>query len=61
MRWSSRPAHHGSGGNAFFLLRLLHVGRMPSLAAAALSCSISALVTGMSPPMVRAAGGFTLF
>jgi competence protein ComEC len=44
-----------------FLLRLLHVGRIPSLAVAALSCWMYALVTGMSAPVVRAAGGFTLF
>ena len=44
-----------------FLLRLLHVGRIPSLALAALSCWMYALVTGMSAPVVRAAGGFTLF
>jgi competence protein ComEC len=44
-----------------FLLRLLHVGRMPSLAVSALVCWLYALITGMSAPVVRAAGGFTLF
>ena len=44
-----------------FLLRLLHIGRIPSLTVAALACWLYALVTGMSAPVVRAAGGFTLF
>lgn len=44
-----------------FLFRLLRIGRIPSLAAAALVCWVYALVTGMSAPVVRAAGGFTLF
>src|SRR6476619_5379303 len=44
-----------------FLMRLLHFGRIPSLAVATLACWMYALVTGMSAPVVRAAGGFTLF
>jgi competence protein ComEC len=44
-----------------FLLRLLHLGKMPSLAVAALVSWLYALITGLSAPVVRAAGGFTLF
>jgi competence protein ComEC len=44
-----------------FLLKFLRIGRIPSLAVAALACWMYALVTGMSAPVVRAAGGFTLF
>jgi hypothetical protein len=42
-------------------LKFLRIGRIPSLAVAALACWMYALVTGMSAPVVRAAGGFTLF
>jgi competence protein ComEC len=44
-----------------FLLKFLRIGRIPSLAVATLVCWLYALVTGMSAPVVRAAGGFTLF
>lgn len=44
-----------------FLLKFLRIGRIPSLAVAALVCWMYATITGMSAPVVRAAGGFTLF
>lgn len=44
-----------------FLLRLLRVGRFASLSIAVLVSWLYALVTGLSAPVVRAAGGFTLF
>jgi competence protein ComEC len=44
-----------------FLLRLLHLGRIPSLSVAAVACWFYAFLSGMGSPVVRAAGGFTLF
>lgn len=44
-----------------FLLRLLHLGRIPSLSLATLACWAYAFISGLSAPVVRAAGGFTLF
>jgi competence protein ComEC len=44
-----------------FLLRLLHLGRIPSLMVAAGASWFYAFLSGMSSPVVRAAGGFTLF
>jgi competence protein ComEC len=44
-----------------FIFRLLGLGRVPSLAVAVLVSWMYALITGMSAPVVRAAGGFTLF
>jgi competence protein ComEC len=44
-----------------FLLRLLHLGRIPSLSLATLACWVYAFISGLSAPVVRAAGGFTLF
>ena len=44
-----------------FLLRLIRLNRIPALAITALVSWGYALVTGMSAPVVRAAGGFTLF
>jgi competence protein ComEC len=44
-----------------FLLRLLNFGRIPSLAVAAGASWLYAFVSGCSAPVVRAAGGFTLF
>ena len=44
-----------------FLLRLLHLGRIPSLVVAAAASWFYAFLSGMSSPVVRAAGGFTLF
>ncbi|MGA7410929.1 MAG: ComEC/Rec2 family competence protein [Bryobacteraceae bacterium] len=43
-----------------FLLRLLHLGRIPSLGVAAVACWFYAFLSGMGSPVVRAAGGFTL-
>ncbi len=43
-----------------FLLRVLHLGRIPSLGVAAVACWFYAFLTGMGSPVVRAAGGFTL-
>jgi competence protein ComEC len=44
-----------------FLLRLLNFGRIPSLAVAAGASWLYAFVSGCSAPVLRAAGGFTLF
>ena len=43
-----------------FLLRLLRLGRVPSLAFAAAACWFYAFLSGMGSPVIRAAGGFTL-
>jgi competence protein ComEC len=43
-----------------FLLRLLHLGRIPSLGVAAVACWFYAFLSGMGSPVVRATGGFTL-
>ncbi|MFZ0590681.1 MAG: ComEC/Rec2 family competence protein [Bryobacteraceae bacterium] len=44
-----------------FLLRLLRLGRLPSLSIAVGVSWVYALVTGLAAPVVRAAGSFTLF
>jgi competence protein ComEC len=44
-----------------FLLRMFHMGRVPALSTATLACWAYALISGFSAPVVRAAGGFTLF
>ncbi len=44
-----------------FILRLLRVRRMPALCVATAASWLYALVSGFSSPVVRAAGGFTLF
>src|SRR4051794_15292913 len=44
-----------------FILRLLRVRRVPALCAATAASWLYALVSGFSSPVVRAAGGFTLF
>ncbi len=44
-----------------FLLKLIRLNRIPALAITALVSWGYALVTGLSAPVVRAAGGFTLF
>ncbi len=44
-----------------FLLRLCFVGEMPALVITAASAWVYALVSGWSAPVVRAAGGFTLY
>lgn len=43
-----------------FLLRFLHLGRIPSLGVAAVACWFYAFLSGMGSPVIRAAGGFTL-
>ena len=43
------------------ILRLFHVRRIPSLCLATIACWLYAFISGMSSPVVRAAGGFTLF
>ncbi len=43
------------------VLRLLRLRRIPSLGAATLTSWLYAFITGFSSPVVRAAGGFTLF
>ncbi len=44
-----------------FLLRILHVRRFPALCMATVACWLYAFISGLSSPVVRAAGGFTLF
>jgi competence protein ComEC len=44
-----------------FLLRLLNLGRISSLAVATGASWLYAFISGCSAPVVRAAGGFTLF
>lgn len=44
-----------------FILRLLRVRRVPALCAATAASWLYALVSGFTSPVVRAAGGFTLF
>ncbi len=44
-----------------FLLRICMVPAIPSLAAAAVAAWIYAAVSGSSPPVIRAAAGFSLF
>ncbi len=48
-------------GVLLFLLRLCGLPQIPALALTALAAWLYALVSGMSAPVVRAAGGFTLF
>jgi competence protein ComEC len=43
-----------------FCLRLLNLGRIPSLTLATLASWLYAFIAGLSAPVVRAAGGFTL-
>lgn len=44
-----------------FLLRVLLLGRVPALSITAVAIWLYAFLSGMNPPAVRAAGGFTLF
>lgn len=44
-----------------FILRLLHIRRVPALGVATLASWLYAFLSGLSAPVVRAAGGFTLF
>ncbi len=44
-----------------FLLRILQVRRLPALCLATVACWLYAFISGFSSPVVRAAGGFTLF
>jgi competence protein ComEC len=44
-----------------FLLRVLLLGRVPALAIATVAIWVYAFLSGMNPPAVRAAAGFTLF
>ena len=48
-------------GVLLFLLRLCAVQELPALAFTAAAAWLYALVSGLSAPVVRAAGGFTLF
>jgi competence protein ComEC len=48
-------------GVLLFLLRLAAMPQIPALAFTAAAAWLYALVSGMSAPVVRAAGGFTLF
>ena len=48
-------------GVLLFLLRLCGFPQIPALAMTAVAAWFYALVSGMSAPVVRAAGGFTLF
>ncbi|MCX6620804.1 MAG: ComEC/Rec2 family competence protein, partial [Acidobacteria bacterium] len=48
-------------GCLLFLLRVCAMGELPSLVATCLAAWLYALVSGFTPPVVRAAGGFTLF
>ncbi len=43
------------------LLRLFQMRRVPALCVATVACWLYAFISGMSSPVVRAAGGFTLF
>lgn len=43
------------------LLRILRIRRIPALAVATVACWLYAFISGFSSPVVRAAGGFTLF
>ena len=43
------------------LLRLLQLRRVPALCVTTVVCWLYAFISGMSSPVVRAAGGFTLF
>jgi competence protein ComEC len=48
-------------GTLLFLLRLCFMGEIPALVVTALAAWVYALVSGWSAPVVRAAGGFTLY
>jgi competence protein ComEC len=48
-------------GVLLLLLRLAGVAEIPALAMTATAAWLYALVSGMSPPVARAAGGFTLY
>ena len=48
-------------GVLLFLLRICSLGEIPSLALTAAAAWLYALVSGFSPPVARAAGGFTLY
>ncbi len=48
-------------GVLLFLLRLCALQEIPALALAATGAWLYALITGFSPPVVRAAAGFTLY
>jgi competence protein ComEC len=48
-------------GVLLFLLRILMIPEIPALAATAAAAWLYALVSGFSPPVVRAAGGFSLY
>jgi competence protein ComEC len=48
-------------GVLLFLLRLCAIQELPALAFTAMAAWLYALVSGLSAPVVRAAGGFTLF
>jgi len=48
-------------GVLLFLLRLCSLGEIPALALTAAAAWLYALVSGFSPPVARAAGGFTLY
>ena len=48
-------------GVLLFLLRMCALGEIPALALTAAAAWLYALVSGFSPPVARAAGGFTLY
>lgn len=48
-------------GSLLFLMRICFIPEMPALFLTALSAWVYALVSGWSAPVVRAAGGFTLY
>ncbi len=48
-------------GVLLFLLRICAMGEIPALAFTAAAAWLYALVSGFSPPVARAAGGFTLY
>jgi competence protein ComEC len=48
-------------GVLLFLLRIVMIPEIPALTATASAAWLYALVSGFSPPVVRAAGGFTLY
>ncbi len=48
-------------GTLLFLLRICFVAEIPALAITAVAAWVYALVSGWSAPVVRAAGGFTLY
>jgi competence protein ComEC len=47
--------------SVLFLLRVLHLGEFSALSIAALTCWMYAFVSGLSAPVLRAAGGFSIF